>query len=152
IAISDLAAIASGELVEFSGIAPIPAGQVELAHPEHGVDLRNNRHSPAVNTHPRIVDEWQSGRQDNAFAVSPAFFPLPEHLHPPTAWLSSLGATFALIALAQGEQIVSSVTAHVSDGFKSLVAALKSEVGRPLFEKCEFMIVLNDHGLIVPSF
>ena len=73
---------------------------------------------------------------------------LLEQLHAPAARLPALAAAFALVAFAKREQIVLVVAPHVSHGFKSLVAALEREVDGPILEIFEFVVVLNDRGLV----
>ena len=43
------------------------------------------------------------------------------------------------------------IAPHVRDRFKSLVAALEDEVERPFLEEMEFIVILNDHGLVAAS-
>src|SRR6516162_1551150 len=106
IAIANRTLVGPWKLVELSGVAPRPAGFVELAHPEHGGDLRDDRNAPVIDRHPRIIDEGERGRQRDGPGVGPTLSFLLEHLHTPTAWLPALRTTFALIAFAQRQHIV----------------------------------------------
>src|SRR6516165_7705266 len=76
---------------------------------------------------------------------------LLEHLHSPTARFPPLFATFALVTLAESQEIIRVVAPHVGHRFKSLVAALECEVDRSILEVAEFVVVLHDQGLVATA-
>ena len=43
------------------------------------------------------------------------------------------------------------IATHMRDRFKSFVAALEWEVERPFLEEMEFIVILNEHGLVAAS-
>ena len=152
IAVSNGAIVGSWKLVELSGVAPRPVGLVELAHPKHGVDLRDDRHAAVIDGHARIIDKrerWSAARWCSTCCQRFRFFS-NSCTRPPPGFLPLLAA-LALVAFAKRKQIVLAVAPHVSHCFKSFVAALEREVEGPLLEIFEFVVVLNDRGLVATA-
>ena len=79
------------------------------------------------------------------------FFSLLEQVHTPAARLPPLFAALALVAFAKREDVIRVVAPHVSHGFKSLVTALEDKVDRPMLEKSECVVVLDDQCPVVTA-
>src|SRR5262249_8820574 len=101
--------------------------------------------------HARIIDEGERGRQGDGPGVGPALSFLGEELHPAAAGLPAPGTAFALIALAQRQDVIPIIAAYMGHRFKALVAALEGEVERPLLAKMELVVILDEHGPVAAA-
>ena len=80
--------------------------------------------------------------------MAPRLFGFLEHLYATTARRSAFATAFAVVALAQCQQIVLVFTPQIGDGLEPLIAAFEDKVGWAILDVLEIAIVLDDQSLV----